>query len=153
MMALRHLLKQMCINITDENKKKFRTSYNVKINVLIRHRYLPLVIAQLINLANSARKQISVFLDLYSTRELIASERLNFLLTQQYISLAWNVGNWLLECSACVLSYCTAIQGVLLERSFYIPFIYVSLLVVVYCVTLVNLGLAFVHFHKMFRSS
>ena len=40
-----------------------------------------------------------------------------------------------------MLSYCTAIQGVELDRCFYIPFIYVTLLVVVCCVTLVNLGL------------
>lgn len=78
----------MYINITAEKTKNFRKSYNVKINILIRHRCPPLVIAQLINLANSARKQIFLFLDLYSTRELIASGRLNFLLTQQYISLA-----------------------------------------------------------------
>jgi hypothetical protein len=78
----------MCINISADKSKNCRKSYNVKIKVLIRQGHLPLVIAQLINLANSARKQISVFLDLYSTREFIASERLNFLLTQQYISLA-----------------------------------------------------------------
>jgi hypothetical protein len=65
------------------------TSYYVKLNVLIPHRYLRLAIAQLINLTNSVRKQIFVFLDRYSTRELIASQRLNFFidLTVRFIGL------------------------------------------------------------------
>jgi hypothetical protein len=95
------------------NKKKCRISYNVKINVLIRYRYLPLVIAQLMNLANSARKHMSLLLDHCSTRELIASERLNFLLTQQYISLAWNISDWLLVCTE--LLHCNTRRSVGLQ--------------------------------------
>ena len=87
---------------------------------MIRHRYFPLVIAQLINLANSARKQISVFLDLYSTRELIASERLHFLLTQQYISLPWKHE----RLAVGVLSLCTELLQCDTRRSIGSQFLY-----------------------------
>ena len=142
----------MRINISAEKSENFQTSYNVKINILIRHRYLRLVMAQLHKSANSIRKCISVFLDIYATRESAASERLHFFTdpTVHFIGLQGE------RLAVSVLSLCTELLHCVTRRRIGSHFLYSTHL----CDRcffsnsrqLRTESLGFVHFHKMIRS-